>query len=334
LYWPQSNKTGAFYESKDLAIFAKKLHHKELDEEICSFLQRALENDLDVVLSSEELDILDPTAMVMFHNLLVGFNTTIIFVYRDWLAQLKSLHFEANRRYTRDALSFSSYLVQEMDSFSPILDSSNLVSSFIGAFGRDHVVVIDLLGCVSAGYPIEKVVICDIAGLLCSEPNLFGLPTFNNPAQDLTPVLLYRLFQGHIRSKNKGDCHFCKANPETEVGFKRSFEYVENIYNLELKTDLHTTKLPVITSKLSLLKSHAKNLDSTFRKLYGDLMLFANETANIVDIESHVVVTELDTSAFMGSAYWQNWMEQLFQKMRDKESGLLCGCGPHKKRRK
>jgi hypothetical protein len=292
-------------------------------------LQSALKSNHDVILSSEEFDVLDPSAMVMFQNLLVGFNTTIVFVYRDWLAQLKSLQFQANRRYTRTTLSFSSYMVEKMDDLSPILDSASLVSSFVSAFGRDHVVVIDLVGCMAADYPIEKVIICDIAGVLCSEPNMFGLPEVDNKQKDLIPVLLYELFQGYIRTKHNGTCHFCKTNPEKELGYKKTYEYVENIYEHELKTGRHSTKLPTITSKVSLLVPHAKYLDSTFRKLHGDLMLFANETANIEDIETHVVVTELDVAAFMSSSHWQHWMEQLYVKMRE-ERGMLCDCGPKK----
>lgn len=100
-YWP-TQKNGAPAGIKDIAnfAFAVKGFLKDSTLELATmsnFLKDSLARNRSIILSTEEFDDMNKTEVTTLRDHLKGFNVTIVFVYRDFLAQLISLHFESNR---------------------------------------------------------------------------------------------------------------------------------------------------------------------------------------------------------------------------------------------
>jgi hypothetical protein len=333
-YWPRDEQNVPLLP-KAPSEFAGSLRDHEntsMNKTIAAFLQRALQNNQNVILSSEEFDALPLDSFETLKHMLQGFDVTVVFVYREWLSHLISLHFQVNRFIVNKASSdrtskpFSVYLLRNMDRMPAILQALSLVDTFVGLFGRENVTIIDLAGTRAAHVPIEKVVVCEIMKVLCDKPQLFGTQTVRNTHSDLIPVQIYSLFRAYVELKNNGKCNLCR-------GAGKVFDQLNEVYTATLSNEAMgrrrdsehlQQRLPKISSHLKVLVAHGAKLDEEFRYHYKDRILYGNHTANYLEMMNSVFVEELDIQAFMKDKHWIDWMEQQFAVAY--KAGLMCNC--------
>jgi hypothetical protein len=316
LHWPDHSNQP--YGIKGYVGFAKYLREGGTPEPaICGlirkFLQESLAQNHNIILSQEEFDGIGVEGAKRLQHELQGFDTKIVFVYREWMSHVISNYFQLNRHFSKVSIPFSTFLMRSMDRQLPaIVQATNIVNGFVSVFGAENVTVIDLAGVVAANVPIEKVVLCEIAGALCTTPEVFVPGARDNEREDILPIVLFSLFRSHLELRNDGRCHFC-AGPD------RGGEYFVEQYRNNF------VPLPTISSHMRMLVPYAKGLDAEFRAAHGGGMLYANLTASLQEIEHGIKVTELDVDAFLTAPHWMQWMDEQF--LAAYHAKLLCDCG-------
>jgi hypothetical protein len=337
-YWP-TNEQGITMSMHQVAQFVGYYWrpHEHLYAEFVppmeAFIRRSLDQKHNIILSSEDFAHAHSQSVKIISNLLSGFDVTIVLVYREWLSHLVSVHFQLNREvghdFGRGSQPFSSFLLDMMEAEERpervydrrILATLEILSDYSEAFGKERVTIIDMAGAHAAKITLEQALLCDVANVFCSKKELFTALPHSNEHSDLVTVVLRDLFIAHLRNKMPhGNCSFCD---DKENGGKA---FINDIYQ---NTLLHGAKngenlLPTSWSRLSLLVPHAVSHDAQVRKLYGNNFLYANQTANVIDMKKHVRVEELNVEAFMFDPKWFRWMEEQFEKAR--ELNLLCDC--------
>jgi hypothetical protein len=324
-----------------------------------SFLKRSINAKTNVVISSEEMSLLKLDHIKGLKSFFDGFDVTVVFVYREWLSHLVSVHNQRNKNLEDGRLShpFSEFLFTEMDNIplglgvNPLLDMET-ITNYASVFGRENVTIIDMVGTAAANVPIERVFVCDIMGVLCARDDLFRSNPSANVHEDLVFVVLQSLFQARLRlhsssssssskfffsssSSSSKSCHFCDQT-------LNGFDFLTTSYKNQLTAATATATagvpvqteqqqlllplfpLPLTRSRLTLLLPHARKHDAELRQRFGDRMLYGNQTANFADMEQHVHVEELDVQRFLADSRWLRWMDDLIAQARHDK--LLCDC--------
>jgi hypothetical protein len=291
------------------------------------FIHRSLENGRNIIISTEWFATISVEDMMLLKHLLNGFDVTILHMYREWLSHLVSAHFERNRftKPNKGSQPFSSFLLETMDQITEDTGfvhwlSTSMVVQYARVFGRENVTVIDMAGSKTADVPIEKIVLCEVMHIMCAREDLFAASQPLNVHSDLVVVVLHSLFLGHVGAKgSSGKCHFCAKRDS-------GLTFITDVYT---RTLLHggaggKNALPTQISHLALLVPHSMKEDSQLRTALGDRILHGNQTANILDMEQHVFVEELDVQAFGSNVKWLRWMDEQYEAAH--KAGLLCAC--------
>jgi hypothetical protein len=325
-YWPNST-TGQPKDIKDIGSFAGSLKTHNLGKEMHSrqemvgFFQESLRLQRNIIISSEVFEEVDSAGAKMLHELLAGFDTRIVYVYRETLAHLISLHFELNRfehRSLQYSVPFSDYLIARMDSgVSRVVKPLQTIDTFAAHFGKDSMRIIDMAGCEAVGLDLAYVLLCEVAGIMCGDQAKFG--GSRNVGYDLIVAEVFSHYKAHVETRNHGHCKFCNG------------AYAEyNIFRRDHTTFLtEHTSLPVITSRLGLLVPYSQQVDSELRAAYEGQMLHANRTANYLAMKNEVEVRQLDNVKFVTSAYWVDWIQGVYKKASGKKR--LCECAEERK---
>jgi len=316
-FWP-TRPDGKRIEPKGVANFAYALKgmgsHVQADLDIMDqFLEQSLQNNRSIILSSEEFDDMSPQHIASLKKHLAGFDVTIVFVYRELLSQLISLHFELNRFEHDHTVHFStslaSYLFAVLDNLPLILRPTEILGRYSAVFGQEHIRILDLVGTSAAGKDIAHVLVCQIAGVLCGRADLFR-PSNANPSYSLIPAQVFSFYKTYIEQHQ---CSFC--------GTVRS-EYNQFVARYNNHTTFHAPPR-IAESKLSMLRPYAQQTDVNLRSKYGPVILQANQKANFQDMWK-VHVRELDVERFVADAPWNNWIHEEYKLAR--AEGRLCHC--------
>jgi hypothetical protein len=253
--------------------------------------------------------------------MLVGFDVSIVYIYRDWLSHFVSYVGQMNKHADAKAHPFSAYTLDIMDDVPPILNVSHTLQTYSTVFGIANISVIDMAGTLAAGVPIEKVLLCEVGKILCASQGLFGLQVYDNAKVDPIVPVLFSIFRAHVESKFNLKCRFCH-------GLEDGYSFISNIYNASLVTRTSTgkvvTQLPTINSRLTLLLPHARRMDAAVRLHYGHRMLHGNQTANVDVMTSHVHIEELCVERFASDPQWAMWLETQYKAAL--AANMLCGC--------
>jgi len=289
-----------------------------------SFLQHSVKNNRNIIMSSEEFDNVNATHVATLKNHLQGFNVSIVFVYRELLAQLISLHFEMNRfeheNFVHFSTSFSGFLFRMLDSIPLMLKPVEAVRIYADVFGVERMRVIDLLGVTAAREDVVHVLLCKVGGVLC---NYKGFPPLNantdtqvhlsNSAYSLLPAQVFSFYKSYLERQRNNTCKICGSVLQ---------EY--HRFSARYKEHLKEHVPPAITTtKLSFLVPLSQQADATLRDTYGPAILYGNRTANLQAM-SKVQVFEIDPELFMMDIYWNQWIHLEYEiALADKK---LCGC--------
>ena len=332
IFWPH-DKNGEPMQAKGIAAFAISLHQDVVHDQYGAIetmdeffsTNRALNRS--IVISSEELDSASQGGVVKLHSMLQGYDVTIVYVYRELLSHLISLHFELNRlehdiRYSQP---FSTYLMKNLDNLPKIVDPEKVLLLYEKTFGKKAISVIDLIGCGASGHDISYVLVCEIAGVLCDREDIFQKKSdiHSNAGYTLINSEIFSCYYHFIQMYSAGKgysrkCGFCQHTRDAW----RSFES----YLLEQQRQGKLPKIPIIHTHLSMLVPYAEEVDKKIREMYGDRILHGNSTANKQAMRDKVYTEFVDGVALMDSTEWMEWMITAYRE--DLKQGRLCGCSP------
>jgi len=287
---------------------------KELME-MENFIAESRRLDRSIVLSTEEFDSLTPEHIPLLRDYLKGFNVTIVMVYRELLSQILSNHFEENRfehNFVRFSAAFSNYFFKIMDDLPRQLRPLEILSDYAAVFGLERVRVIDLVGTTAAGKDVAYVTVCEVAGLMCDQPDLFKMQR-GNPSYSLIPSQVFSFYKNHVFMQR---CVFC-ADTFTE------YTYFANRYAKFIQT---TDPPSVVQYNLTILRPYVRQVDSAFREKFQDVMLYSDVSANMRSIDK-ARTKELDFEAFVTNATWVEWIR--IEYLRARNAGHLCNCSLH-----
>jgi hypothetical protein len=286
-----------------------------------AFFVESLAKNRSVIISSEELDHCPPEGVKVLEEMLTGFEVTIVYVYRELLSHMVSLHFESCRFEHNKAFSvpFSTYLFSILDKVPNILDPAQALQPYKEVFGKDRIAVVDMNGVAAAKEDLVRVIVCQIAGGLCShDAAFFKADVSSNPSYSLLHSQVFSYYHAFVKEHNKGKCHFC--NPKIYAAYKD--------FDAQLNRDMVTKSapvVPVLRSHLGMLIPAAERLDNQLRAEYGDRILYGNATANQRAMREGVHVESLNAEEFVMSEPWIEYMQQYFKaSLRVKER--MCDC--------
>jgi hypothetical protein len=328
LYWLQdqldSSKQGTA-NAKNLAIFAAALRSPTdpygTIPKMKAFFEEYLANNRNVVISSEELDHMPLAGVEVLKEMMSGFEVTIVYVYRELLSHMVSLHFESCRfEHNKNfSVPFSSYLFSTLDKMSVILDPAMALNPYKIVFGKDRITVVDMYGVAAANEDVVRVVVCEIAGALCSKgAAFFKADVSSNPSYSLLHSQVFSYYHAFVKEHNKGRCHFC--NPKVYAAYKD--------FDAQLNRDMATKSapvVPVLRSHLGMLVPMAERLDDQVRAEYGERILYGNATANQRAMREGVHVESLNAEEFVMSEPWNEYMQRYF-KASLRVKGRMCDC--------
>ena len=280
------------------------------------FLKDSLRLNRNIILSAEKFSYLDQDMAAQLKEMLSGFRVLVVFVYRDVLSQMVSLHFESNRfehANVQFSTSFSAYLLKLMDgSHKSSPRTLNMLSTFSSVFGASNMRIIDLHGANAAQKEVTHVILCQIAGVLCDR-NLSDIKVFSNPSYSLIPAQVFSHFKAFVVKQNDGNCRFCNDL------FSEYQHFAQRYIN---ETSIHAPPSN-ISAKLSLLLPLARQIDAQLREKFHGHLLESNQEANLKHM-AQVRVQELDEDVFLEDVYWDNWIHSEYQSALTE--GRLCNC--------
>ncbi len=322
-YRPTRRSDGTPYHLKATSEFAFAIRGigetplLEIDN-MKNFFKHSLSLNHSIILSSEVFDEMTHEQVLLLKNLLEGFKVTIVFVYRQFLEQLVSYHFEMHRfehTFVKFSQSFSGYLFNILDDVPIVFRPNDILKSYSDLFGIANIRIIDLLGVQAAGLDVVRVLLCEVANVLCNHP----LPTTHmNTAYSLIPAQVFSFYKSHVEQQHNGTCTICG-------GLFKHYQHFAKRYNN------HTAVHPppnTTTTKLTMLIPFAQQSDINLRTIYGSAILYGNQTANFEAMLT-TQAYELDPEIFMTDRYWNNWIHSEYE--RALAVGEICGCSSKRK---
>jgi hypothetical protein len=282
------------------------------------FFKQSLALQRNIVLSSEEFGPMPSSSVQLLYSLLSGFEVKLVYVYREFLSHILSLHFEMNRyeHNVKYSEPFSDFLIARMDNKGgvSILQPIATLTKFGEVFGNDSLHVIDLAGCEAVQKDIAYVVYCEIAGVMCEDttPAAVG----GNTGYSLIVAEVFSHYRAYTESQNDFKCRFCA----TSIDEYKYFKVKHAAYLLAPEN-----ALPVVSSKLSMLIPLAEKEDRDVREAYGTHFLYGNQSANVAAMRSGINATQLNGPRFALSPEWIRWVHTAFDAAR--ADNRLCECG-------
>mmetsp|Transcript_15427 Transcript_15427/g.27192 ORF Transcript_15427/g.27192 Transcript_15427/m.27192 type:complete len:372 (-) Transcript_15427:32-1147(-) len=317
-YWP-TRTNGSPMGTKDTANFALALRSLQISNpageisNMASFFNSSLHQNRNIILSSEEFDDMNVTQVATLKNHLQGFNVTIVFVYREFLAQLISLHFELHRvEHAQFSKSFSGFLFGIMNNLPLNVRPIDILKNFGAVFGVGNIRIIDMLGAEAAKEDLAHILLCKIGGILCGHKQ-FSHVHRPNSAYSLIPAQMFSFYKSYVYLQHNGTCYFCgHVLPEY------------NQFAVRYKEHLKVHAAPEITvTKLSLLVPYSQQTDAILRDTYGTAILYGNLEAN-QQAMAKAQVQEVDVEKFMTDLYWNQWLESEYKAALAEKK--ICGC--------
>eukprot|EP01031_Cornospumella_fuschlensis_P026110 gene26110-31528_t len=278
----------------NLAVSIKtNSHYYYLDD----FYRHCLDSGKRVVISSETFSTLNQESQFANLKRFIGNNSVhIVAVYREPLTRLQSIHSEIYKKANGVVRSFHSFVTE----YAEVKDAFfySFIDRYVQHFGRENVTVLDYYGMEAIGRDVTRVVLCDVADVLCAEPYP-SASRFANERVDMLPYELFEMVTSFLAEFG------CKMAPET-----RGPPQLRIIHGYaEAAKHLPTHEVPY--SALSLLASVA---DAEVREKYEDIMLYSNRTAT-AEALTRAKVTEINKPAFFANRTWTGWLHAEAQRL-------------------
>jgi hypothetical protein len=326
-YWPFSESQPLGYKGCVELAFALRTKslvsgNKTL-ERFRQFFRYNLERERNVIISSEELSALEVGEIQHLGDMLAGFHTEIVFVYREYITHFTSYYFELNKYLYNNTLSFGSFLLEfESDKIDKInsLRKQPLITLpwFSSVFGKENIVILDYYGMRAANVDIEYALICEVAGVLCKNLNADhdaaekrNHSQRTNASSSVVLNVIFSLFMNFVKMK-LSTCEVCSHMK------KLLFEHI----SFSIKSLANDNPLPLITPSLSILSLYSQQLDADLRKDFGNQIRYGNQSFNYHMAANAIAPEELIIEKFLADPFWNQWMDR--EVSRANSTGFLC----------
>lgn len=282
------------------------------------FIEECRKKKRNIIMSSEALDDLTAEQVQTLVKTLEGFEVNIIYVYRNALSMMISLHNQLNKHVERSSFAFSTYLMGALTKPSGFMRTLRVLDTYTTVVDTAHLHIIDHAGTEASDTDLTYVIVCEIIGLFCNKKAMFASPTEENTSRNLVAYQVYAYFKAYLQNYHSpandanSHCHICKVE-ETFPAFEK---YVQERSNRD--------KLPLLHTTLHLLAPYAKEVDAALRTKYGARILHGNATANYEVIDHGIAVEELNVEEFNMEKYWRDWLEKMYQWAAKRD--VLCDC--------
>ena len=188
---------------------------------------------------------------------------------------------------------------------------NHIIASYAHFFGLQNVVILDYYGMSVAKKDPAYVILCEVAGILCTEAaRLNKSAKRENASKDWLPRQLLDVFKAHV-SANAGCSLPSHVHSEVLSIFRRNL------------TAAGGRKPPYQRVMLEPLYTQSNQYDTILRSRYGQRILYGNVTANR-EAQREVQVEELLYWRIYEDPYWKNWLHSQFAELRSRK--LVTGC--------
>jgi hypothetical protein len=277
-------------------------------------LKKSRDLKQNLILSSEIFDGFEGCQILELKELLADFDVQLVLVYRTWISQLMSVHYEVSKMIDYQDMEFNNFLMESMDTMSHEGRGASDVSrggvNFIrladvwtGHFPNFK--IIDLAGVKAAGIHISAVFLCDAIGMPCDKDK--GKETESNSVVQnarndellerriLFEIFLYYATTQRCRVANKG---------------RRDL-----FNNYDLVGDLTIPYEP--TSQLAMLVHHSQLLDERIREKYPK-MLYSDPSAAEEEQVKHTFRQISKWNILTNMTWATYWDNQLIKMHEDR----------------
>jgi hypothetical protein len=254
-----------------------------------------------ILLSAEDFIRLNSGEVRRFKELFdsiseCSFSFTIIFIYREWLNRVYSFYNELAKKTFEKIGSFSNYLfVKNFGSVEENIErfhnTVEMINTYATVFDLSNILIVDYYGMKEENAmkergeasmkkkDISSVILCEIMKLedsFCStHTSLFqeasdrGMKTAFNKSVPGHLLHFIAILRDYFLLKG-----YC---------FSSSISVSKLIDRYSIRMDLD---LPFVASGLSVLRSSALMIDSTFRRFYESKILYSNPNRTIHEINN------------------------------------------------
>eukprot|EP01031_Cornospumella_fuschlensis_P037902 gene37902-46044_t len=273
-------------------------------------IDKCLKEGLTVIISSEHFHYMQN--FDAFYSFFKGYNPQIIAFHREFISKLYS-DYTQHQKFVTVPSRFGPYLGSGLSGSFLSADNGNNrveIRKFEAMFGRDSMTFVDYDGAMAAGKDIAYVILCDILGVFCDDMPV-AVRGKSNTRPEMVPYNILTMIDELLAVVG---CKLCPIKRAALPDFVKSLAAVTDV-----KVDL--VQLPGLWP-LSEYES------LSYRKEYGDRMLYGNHSATM-EVAQSFSVMELDEQAFYNSRPNTKWLRANVAKLYEK--GQLCECSANAK---
>lgn len=273
-------------------------------------INKCLKDGLTVIISSEHFHYMEH--LETFYNFFKDYKLQIIAFHREFISKLYS-DYTQHQKFVTVPSRFGPYLSSGLSGSFLSPDNGNNrfeIRKFEAMFGKENMTFVDYDGAMAAGKDIAFVILCDILGAFCDE-----LPSVARSKSNTRPEMVpYNILTMIDELVGVVGCKICTIKKASLPDFVKALAAVTDV-----KVDL--VQLPGLWP-LSEYES------LSYRKEYGDRMMYSNHTATM-EVAQSFSVMELDEQAFYNSKQNTKWLRSQVVKLY--ADGQLCDCSPNTK---
>jgi hypothetical protein len=262
------------------------------------------------IVSSEEFSGLEPAEIRQLACLTSGYNVTIVFVYRNGAALMRSIY-NQNIKVGQVSVPFEEFVKSYPMTFwrsaqftsasgdgrtvwgavpMAALNEENVIANYVSVFGEDKVKVLDLDGLDAHHADLTDAIL--EAGGMRPLPGRCKLEEKHNAAVNTDRHLVSSAFSRYVQQKHRCTMRSGPTN------------------------SLNSFTPPRKCTNFSRLLTIARARDSDCRKRFGHLFRLADINSTDRAIQKELQHCEVDVEHMMASATWQERFAEQFTKTR------------------
>mmetsp|Transcript_3206 Transcript_3206/g.6820 ORF Transcript_3206/g.6820 Transcript_3206/m.6820 type:complete len:219 (-) Transcript_3206:138-794(-) len=203
---------------------------------------------------------------------------------------------------------FSKHLMG-LDQIGRTRDYMTTLGDWQQVFGKDALQIVDYYGAIAAGKSVPKVVLCEVAGVLCRTKEEAQANVSDEKL--LQQVLTY--FYQFFAVQGTGQWQPCESDEENP-------KLIE-LFSKAFKNRPSELGIPKLRSNLSVLVAHSTMWDAQLREEFGDAFVYGDSMANLRQAQS-IHVEDVDFDKLRKYRQWTKLMRGVFENAKNLK--LLC----------
>ena len=277
----------------------------QFGQQILNFTSQVRKRKGDLLISSENLSILELSKLITLAKFFDGFQITVVMVYRIFACRVLSLFNQVAKTTKNEDYTFSSALLYRYMDTHWVEDFDDLVTKFSKLFGIKNIKIIDYYGVQAANKNIAQVFLCEVFNIssACAlkglSNNLLNNDVRINSRVDLHKKQLTSVFQLYAAANN------CSYRDHEHRYFIRNNIVWQN-------------PPPPLASNFTFLKRYSLFSDKNIREKYAKNILYGNRTANEEAMGRELIYDEINPLSSSMPAAFMSEMKAVLKQVRQK----------------